>query len=979
MSFFSKNLKDYHEFTDESKIGLRKCQLGAIWAIKSHFTVTNDPALLSLPTGSGKTALMMALAFELKSKNILIITPSRVIRHQTANKFSKLDDLRNIGVYFSDNPSNPKVEEQIGYISTKEKWHELIDEFDVVVSTPNSCSPHMKLVASPGTRLFDTIFIDEAHHTGSEIYKSIIHTFKGSRIILLTATPFRRDKKRIPGHLIYHYPVSKAIEDGIYRIVDYKPINTSSKNKSKDEILAKNAIALFKKELKVNPDAKVLIKTNSIEKADYLMNEIYHKLELNVEVIHSKKNDSHNNNTIEKCRSGELSGIICVGMLGEGLDIPTLKIAVLHSTPQTLPETIQFIGRFSRITRQSGNAILIADPDTIQGEVRELYKYDDGWAELIPALIERKISHATYIGKLGNKEKSDLNFSKDDIRPFHSVTIYKLFSNFKVNTDYKKSLPSNTEYYILEHSESEPIIIITSYRYSPPWIDNELLSTVHFDIHIYYRMGNYLFEHTSSELHSNKIRSVLFNSNSYLKAGSETISKGLRDSDGHYIMIGMENVTGGTNSVPKYKTYMGSNIENSLRNADGRFFTAGHALSKIGKETRGIAKNSSKIWAIKRSYLTDFVDWCNHLFILIDFKEKNIEIPRIGMLIKTEYINLIPEQPISVIFDDLLLLNADVKVYLNKKMPLENPEISILINKYSLQSNAIYCTIKFDNANKIGLIYSPNKYPYWTQKGTDSISLNISASDNHVKNYTLEDFLNEHSPLIILKSGKSIKKNILFTPKVDNERFNRNLFNPFKINWDDTDIFNESKPIVPGSKYMYNVQDKVLSIIIKKMSLKDIIVIDDSSGEVADIIWFENGTTNKRISLIHCKFKQRSKKTDNNRTPNANKLNITELIDQGLRCGIYVKSPKLVSHLIGRIENTKSSHLCHCCKNNNISDLDKMFNPNDWLYRIVLVQPGLSKRESLKTIRLTNIEKLLVTLFDRTTNIDAELEIWANE
>jgi superfamily II DNA or RNA helicase len=50
--------------------GLRKCQLGAIWALKSYF-ISNTPevaALISLPTGSGKSAIMMAACFELNLK-----------------------------------------------------------------------------------------------------------------------------------------------------------------------------------------------------------------------------------------------------------------------------------------------------------------------------------------------------------------------------------------------------------------------------------------------------------------------------------------------------------------------------------------------------------------------------------------------------------------------------------------------------------------------------------------------------------------------------------------------------------------------------------------------------------------------------------------------------------------------------------------------------------------------------------------------
>ena len=61
MAFFIEN-KELYKLQPEEGNGLRKCQLGAVWALKSYFTTsTNEIAsLISMPTGSGKTTLMMA-------------------------------------------------------------------------------------------------------------------------------------------------------------------------------------------------------------------------------------------------------------------------------------------------------------------------------------------------------------------------------------------------------------------------------------------------------------------------------------------------------------------------------------------------------------------------------------------------------------------------------------------------------------------------------------------------------------------------------------------------------------------------------------------------------------------------------------------------------------------------------------------------------------------------------------------------------
>ncbi|WP_346659404.1 helicase-related protein [Bradyrhizobium sp. 141] len=40
--------------------------------------------------------------------------------------------------------------------------------------------------------------------------------------------------------------------------------------------------------------------------------------------------------------------VVCVDMLGEGVDLPNLKIAALHDTHKSLAVTLQFIGRITR-------------------------------------------------------------------------------------------------------------------------------------------------------------------------------------------------------------------------------------------------------------------------------------------------------------------------------------------------------------------------------------------------------------------------------------------------------------------------------------------------------------------------------------------------------------------------------------------------------------------------------------------------------
>ena len=82
--------------------GFRSAQLGAIFAIKSFRTVSNEPATIVMPTGTGKTETMIATIISERCKKTLLIVPSKLLREQTVDKCVSLGVLRDIGAI----PSN---------------------------------------------------------------------------------------------------------------------------------------------------------------------------------------------------------------------------------------------------------------------------------------------------------------------------------------------------------------------------------------------------------------------------------------------------------------------------------------------------------------------------------------------------------------------------------------------------------------------------------------------------------------------------------------------------------------------------------------------------------------------------------------------------------------------------------------------------------------------------------------------------------
>lgn len=77
--------------------------------------------------------------------------------------------------------------------------------------------------------------------------------------------------------------------------------------------------------------------------------------------------------------------IVCVDMLGEGFDLPELKIAALHDHHKSVAVTIQFVGRFTR-RDPTGCIDGIANTgidDAQDRALAKLYAEDADWNALV--------------------------------------------------------------------------------------------------------------------------------------------------------------------------------------------------------------------------------------------------------------------------------------------------------------------------------------------------------------------------------------------------------------------------------------------------------------------------------------------------------------------------------------------------------------------------------------------------------------------
>jgi len=132
-SYFKKQYKNLkYVKASESLPGLRNAQIGAIHAISSYFTLPRSKAaIVVMPTGSGKTAVLMMSPYVLEGKKALVVTPSVMVRGQIFEDFASLRTLCKATV-LNNSVKKPNIFEMKNMYS--EDHYKSVCNADVVVA-----------------------------------------------------------------------------------------------------------------------------------------------------------------------------------------------------------------------------------------------------------------------------------------------------------------------------------------------------------------------------------------------------------------------------------------------------------------------------------------------------------------------------------------------------------------------------------------------------------------------------------------------------------------------------------------------------------------------------------------------------------------------------------------------------------------------------------------------------------------------------
>ena len=392
------NFRENHsgtEFTPEAR-GLRRPQVGALHAALAHATCSTEPATIVMPTGTGKTETMLAIYAHERISRLLIVVPTDALREQIADKMEIMGVLQD-QLCLTSSIEYPLVLRLEHIPKSIDEVDELFSRANVIVTTMSIAGRADPAVQERMAQLCGALFIDEAHHIRAKTWREFrawfIHAAEKKPVYQFTATPFREDGAKVDGKFIYYYPLAKAQAEEYFGEIAFKAVSDLEGDEADNEIMRQVGNALDR-DIAAGFRHLAMVRCKTIKRAMHLHSLYAAEYDrYNPVLVHSKQTQAERRENLAKLRRFESRIIVCVDMLGEGFDLPELKIAGVHDVFASVAVTLQFVGRFARARTDLGTATLIAntDQDRVDRALAKLYAEEADWNLLISTINAERV------------------------------------------------------------------------------------------------------------------------------------------------------------------------------------------------------------------------------------------------------------------------------------------------------------------------------------------------------------------------------------------------------------------------------------------------------------------------------------------------------------------------------------------------------------------------------------------------------------
>lgn len=874
--------------------GLRPPQLGATHAVHAHWAVDSQTATIVMPTGTGKTETMLSVLLSYGCERLLVVVPTDALRSQIAKKFLTLGVLKAAGVV-SATAHYPLVGTLKHRPRSIAEVDALFERCNVVVTTAQiagSCAPEVQARIA---ELCPFLFVDEAHHAAAPTWHAFRRHFAAGRVLQFTATPFRNDGRHIGGKMIFNYPLRRALTDGYFKPIRFTPIVAFNRQEA-DERIAARAIEQLRADL-ASYDHILMARVASVERAQAVF-AIYQRYpEFNPVQLHTGIASARQRAEIRQQIVGKKSRIVvCVDMLGEGFDLPELKIAAFHDVKKSLAVTLQLAGRFTRGRVDLGEPTFVANIGDVEvrDELARLYTQDADWNEL---LIESS-ARAT-------QEQSDLwefldgfrNFPDDiplqNLRPAISTVIYRTKCEQWMPERVEEGLPNRSTLERLHHDTNpaqNTLVAVTARKVPIDWMTLKEIYDWQWDLYIAHWSPEQqlLFIHGSSNNgHFEDLAKAIAGEHVELVTGP-TIFRTFAG----ITRLTLQNV-GLAEQLGRFIRYVmraGPDIESGLTEAQKRNARKAN-ITGIGYENgERVSLGCSykgRIWSRKTGNLDALTQWCRQLGRKVLDETIDPDAILQGTLATIQIAERPARMPIGIEWPSAFYEEAETAYTFSidgsSPVPLYAAELRLVEATEGDALSFALVTEETSIALTLDLFTSDGVPSYrFRQESGRSATIKIGRRET-----PLEAFFYLQPPTIWFVDGSALEGNNLTTLRHGYPAYQREKITPW--DWSGTNIRKESQGT---GKAADSIQYRVIERL--KREPYTIVFDDDGAGEAADVVAICVTDQGIIVELYHCKFSHGD-------APGRRVSDLYELCGQAQKSIHWMDNPiELFKHLLRR-------------------------------------------------------------------------------
>ena len=949
---------------DEAHPGLRKPQLGALHALLSHMLAPSETATIVLPTGTGKTETMLSALVAGRCKRVLVTVPTKALRGQLFEKFKTLGVLKKprFGIV-ADDALYPIV----GLITTSfedaAQLKSFIGQCNVVVTTMQIIDEAPKEQQDVYVSSFSNVFVDEAHHIVATSWRKFADRFPRERLVQFTATPFRNDGQRLDGKIIFNYPLRQAQADGYYRVIHFLSIREYGDEPAVDMAIARKAVDKLKEDKKDYEHIMMArCDTRSHAEAVYT---IYKDLcpDLRIVILYSGCPNYKEN--YDKVLKKDVDIVVCVNMLGEGFDLPELKIAAFHDIRKSLPITLQFAGRFTRTSRDArlGDASFIANIADlkVQQELDSLYEEDADWNVLLADVNDNKIKDEKEFKEFidGFREGASARIPVNSIYPKFSTVVYQNYTNGWRPEEFYKGIRGydKLDFKSYDLNEHEKLLVaVMAQEQNIEGIRVKEVRTLSWSylVMFYDDKKNLLYINSldNGSLYHDVAKHVigapgkeprLINGINVFKTFHNLKRTKLRN-------VGLKVYLG---KDIRFRMHSGRDVESALspveKMSSEKSFVVGDGFENGERISIG-ASYKGRIWSLSgNGNILAFKRWC------LEQGEKltNERIDANQILKETLIPKMVKELPnnsvpFSIDWDDEMWRELETRYcfkLLGTTSYMYDTDIELCDN--AVEGNKIRFAV-YNNEQRVEFQLElfenteneDNKYPDYKIK---QITPGEAVIEYGAKRLNLTDFFDkeENIPTIYFADGSSLRGNEYIVLNAAPVLYNRNRLCVW--NWDGVDLLKESQRVQPNIR-----EDSIQYKVIQKLKEGDydIVYDDDNAGEIADVITLKLVDNEIHVELYHLKFAHDGKVT-------SQIANFYEVCGQAQKSANwkYKEPEEMLNHLLRRETiRRKAGNDCSRIYKGTLEKLVELMKlakrKLPVKYSINIVQPGVSKAKA---------------------------------